>query len=323
MMKRSLTFVTALAAALLLAAPGGARAEQFVRIGSGLAGSYPVFGAKLAELFNQHVPGVKASTFAGPTGQSLVKLQRGEAEAVLSYTFESYAAMRGENALKVPAPDLRHLMTTYGATHVALARKGVEISTLADLAKKPYRVWLGPKTSVFWPMNLAALEAHGVTPDAIVKAGGVISSAGYGTLMQAFMDGQVDVAFMSGPTPYSLMMELDRGTGFQLLPFSEAALAKYNEILPGTARTTIPAGTYKNVPTAMQVPYVVNHIVVSAKLPEPIVYQMAKTLVEQHKTLHGLFAGAAEIDPANATKNNKLPLHPGAERYYREAGLLK
>ncbi len=302
---------------------GTAKAEQFVRIGSGLAGSYPVFGAKLAELFNQHVPGVRASTFAGPTGQSLVKLQRGEAEAVLSYTFEAQAARLGQNALKTPAPDLRHLMTTYGATHVALARTGVEIASLADLAKKPYRVWLGPKTSVFWPLNLAALQAHGVTPDDIVKAGGVINSAGYGTLMQAFMDGQVDVAFMSGPTPYGLMMELDRGSGFQLLAYSDAALNKFNEILPGTDRTTIPAGTYKHVSGAMTVPYVVNQIVVSAKLPDDTVYRMAKTLVDHHKSLHGLFAGAAEISPQRAMANNKLPLHPGAERYYREAGLLK
>lgn len=322
MMKSKLPFVAALSAVFALA-NATAHAEQFVRIGSGLAGSYPVFGAKVAELFNQHIPGVKASTFAAPTGQALVKLQRGEAEAVLSYTFESNAALKGENALKTPAPDLRHLMTTYGATHVALARTGVEISSLADLAKKPYRVWLGSKTSVFWPLNLAALEAHGVTPDAIVKAGGVINSAGYGTLMQAFKDGQVDVAFMSGPTPYSMMMELDRGSGFQLLPYSEAALAKFNEILPGTATTTIPAGTYTHASKAMKVPYVINQIVVSAKLPEDIVYRMTKTLVDHYKELHGLFAGAAEISPQRALEYNKLPVHPGAERYYREAGLLK
>lgn len=321
-MKRRMWMVAALSGALAVVS-WSAQAEQFVRIGSGLAGSYPVFGAKLAELFNKHVPGVKASTFAGPTGQSLVKLQRGEAEVVLSYTFESDSARRGENALKTPAPDLRHLMTTYGATHVALARPGVEIKSLADLKAKPYRVWLGPKSSVFWPLNLAALAAHGVTPDDIVKAGGVINSAGYGTLMQAFKDGQVDVGFMSGPTPYSLMMELDRGAGFQLLPYSAAALAKFNETLPGTATFTMPAGTYKSVGSAMTVPYVVNHVVVSAKLPDDTVYSMAKTLVEHHKELHGLFAGASEISPDKALLHNKLPLHPGAQRYYREAGLLK
>ncbi len=321
-MKRN-TWLAATLFGVLSMAGGSVQAEQFVRIGSGLAGSYPVFGAKLAELFNAHGPGVKASTFAGPTGQSLVKLQRGEAEAVLSYTFESEAARRGENALKTPAPDLRHLMTTYGATHVAIARSGVEIKSLADLSKKPYRVWLGPKSSVFWPLNLAALASHGVTPEDIVKAGGVVNSAGYGTLLQAFKDGQVDVAFMSGPTPYSLMMELDRGAGFTLLPYGEAELTKFNQLLPGTASVTIPAGTYGSVPAAMKVPYVVNHVVVSAKLPDEIVYRMAKTLVEHHKELHGLFAGAAEISPQRATANNALPLHPGAERYYREAGLLK
>ena len=185
----------------LCAASASASAQEFVRIGSGLAGSYPVFGAKVAELFNRHVSGVKASTFAGPTEQSLVKLQRGEAEAVLTYTFEAESTYQGRGELKTPAPLLRHLMTTYGAVHIPIVRKSVEINTLADLTRKPYRVWLGPKSSVFWPMNMAALGAYGVTPEAITKAGGVINSAGYQTLMQAFQDGQVDVAFFSGPIP--------------------------------------------------------------------------------------------------------------------------
>lgn len=307
----------------LCAAASVASAQQFVRIGSGLAGSYPVFGAKVAELFNKHVPGVKASTFAGPTAQSLVKLQRGEAEAVLTYTFEAESAFNGTSALKTKSPDLRHLMTTYGAVHMAMARKGVQITSLADLAKRPYRVWLGPRTSVFYPMNMAALEAHGVTPEAITKAGGVISSAGYQTLMQAFQDGQVDVAFFSGPVPYSLTMELDRGKGFQLLGFDATAIKRYNEKLPGTGSMKIPAGTYKSSPAEVVVPYTVNQIVVSAKLPEAMVYQMAKVLNERHTELHGLFAGASEINPKRALEHNRVPLHPGAERYYREAGLLK
>lgn len=68
-------------------------------------------------------------------------------------------------------------------------------------SKKPYRVWVGPKSSVFWPMNMAALGAFGVSLESITRAGGVINTAGYQTLMQAFQDGQVDVAFFSGPTP--------------------------------------------------------------------------------------------------------------------------
>jgi TRAP transporter TAXI family solute receptor len=298
-------------------------AQQFVRIGSGVAGSYPVFGAKVAELFNKHVDGVKASTFAGPTEQSLVRLQRGEAEAVLTYTFEAESTLQGRGELKTPAPDIRHLMTTYGAVHMPVARTGVAITSLSELSTKPYRVWLGPKSSVFWPMNLAALSAYGVTPEAITKAGGVINSAGYQNLMQAFQDGQVDVAFFSGPIPLGLMMELDRGKGFRFLNFDQAAIRRYNEALPGTGSAKIPAGTYKSSPEEVTMPSTINQIVVSAKLPDAVVYQMAKVLNERYKELHGLFAGANEIDPKRALEHNRVPLHPGAERYYREVGLLK
>jgi hypothetical protein len=71
------------------------------------------------------------------------------------------------------------------------------------------------------------------------------------------------------------------------------------------------------------VPYVVNQIVVSARLPDAMVYQMAKVLNERHAELHDLFAGANEITPKRALDQNRVPIHPGAERYYREAGLLK
>jgi TRAP-type uncharacterized transport system substrate-binding protein len=54
-----------------------------------------------------------------------------------------------------------------------------------------------------------------------------------------------------------------------------------------------------------------------------MVYQMAKVLNERHTELHSLFAGASEINPKRALEHNRVPIHPGAERYYREVGLLK
>lgn len=300
-----------------------ANAQEFLRIGSGLAGSYPVFGAKVAELFNKNIDGVKASTFAGPTEQSLVKIQRGEAELALTYTFEAESTAQGKGELKTPAPLLRHLMTTYGSFHVIVARKNVDIQSLADLAKKPYRVWVGPKSSVFWPMNMAALGAFGVSLESITKAGGVINTAGYQTLMQAFQDGQVDVAFFSGPTPYSLLMELDRGAGFKFLGYSDAEIKRFNALLPGTSPGKIPANSYRSSPAEIITPYVVNQVVVSANLSSDLVYKMTKVLNEKFKETHGLFAGSEEIIPANALLHNRIQIHPGAERYYKEVGLIK
>lgn len=297
---------------------------KFFRIGSGLAGTYPVFGAKLAELVNKSIPEVRASTVPGGTEANLVKVQRGEIEAVMSYTFEAaqVAAGKGE-LLKAPAPDLRHVAGLYGSYFFILARKDAAIQSLADLKAKPWRVWMGTKASVFWSMNTAALGAWNVNVDDIPRAGGVINTMGYQNLTQAFQDGQVDIGFFAGPIPYSLLLQLDKTSGFRMLSFDDAAMKRYNEALPGTASGVVKPGVYASVTGEVRVPYMFNQLVVSARVDNDFVYRLTKMMMEEYKAFHGLFPGADEIQPKNALAYNQLPVHAGAERYYREAGLLK
>ena len=320
MIRKNFLFSVAVTIAL---AAGTSQAQEFIRIGSGLVGSYPVFGAKLAEMINDAVPNAKASIFKGPTEQSLVKVHKGDAEMALTYTFQAKMVADGKGQLGVAATDLRHVMTTYGSVFMAVAAEGVDIESLADIKKKPYRVWLGSKASVFWPLNMAALEAHGVALEDIEKSGGSINTEGYGKLLAAVKDGRVDVAFFAGPTPYSLLMDLDSSKGFKFLGFSPNALAKYNEILPGTSVATIEAGSYTSDARSVQFPYVVNQVVVGSQVSESIVYHITKMMNQKYKEMHKLFAGATDIDPAMALKDNKLPLHPGAAKYYKEVGLTQ
>ena len=320
MIRKNFLFSVAVTIAL---AAGTSQAQEFIRIGSGLVGSYPVFGAKLAEMINDAVPNAKASIFKGPTEQSLVKVHKGDAEMALTYTFQAKMVADGKGQLGVAATDLRHVMTTYGSVFMAVAAEGVDIESLADIKKKPYRVWLGSKASVFWPLNMAALEAHGVALEDIEKSGGSINTEGYGKLLAAVKDGRVDVAFFAGPTPYSLLMNLDSSKGFKFLGFSPNALAKYNEILPGTSVATIEAGSYTSDARSVQFPYVVNQVVVGSQVSESTVYHITKMMNQKYKEMHKLFAGATDIDPAMALKDNKLPLHPGAAEYYKEVGLTQ
>ena len=83
----------------------------------------------------------------------------------LTYTFQGLQVAEGKGELNAPAPSLRHVMSLYGSYHMAVVQKDSDIKSLADLKSKPYRVWIGPKASVFYPLNVAALAAHGVAPD--------------------------------------------------------------------------------------------------------------------------------------------------------------
>ena len=311
----------ALAACLLVTAP--AAAQQFFRVGSGLGGTYQVYGAKLADLINKNIPGVHASTVTGGGEQNLVRIQRGEAEISIIYTYDALKVQSGRGELKVPAPDLRHVVSLYGSYHTPFVQKDSQLQSLADVLKIRSRVWMGSRGSVFWALNEAALNAHGVALDAIPKAGGILDTTAFANQVTAFMDRNLDVGFYSGPAPYALLMEIDRGPGFRMLNFSEDAGKKFMEILPGTGMGTLKAGTYKSTPQDVHVPYVVNQMVTSAKLPEELIYKVTKLMNEKHKEFHGLFPGSEEIDPKVALAYNKIPIHPGAERYYREIGLIK
>ncbi|MGE0798734.1 MAG: TAXI family TRAP transporter solute-binding subunit [Lautropia sp.] len=316
-------FKLALSLALLTGAVATIHAQQrFVKIGAGVTGTYALFGAKLAEVINSTYPDLRASAISGPTEQNMVRVQRGELDFVLSYTFQSALTHSGKGELGVATPDLRQVMSTYGSFYFPLARPGLGIATPADLVKRPFRVWMGPKSGAFYAINTAYLASYGVTPDAIAKAGGVISTIGYQNLEQAFRDGQVDFAFFAGPVPYSMLMQLDRA-GFEMIGMSDEAAAKFVSLLPGMSVETHPAGVYTSVPKALRVPYLFNQVSTNAKVPDEIVYRVVKTTIEQNKVFHPLFPGATEIGLENALRSNLLPMHPGAERYFREVGLIK
>lgn len=307
--------------ATVLSAGGAAAQDTFIRIGSGLAGTYPIVGAKMAELINENIEGVEATTVAGGTSANFVRLQDGEIEMLLTYSFLSGIVREDGGSLGVQVPKVRHLMTLYGAFFQPVAATGTEITSLSQAADGPKRVWGANRTSIFFPMIEAALQAHDVTLDDITAAGGVIESIGYGDTAQAMQDGRLDVGFFAGPAPYSLMLQIENNPGFNLLGFTEEAAARYNELLPGTRAETISAGTYANQEEDQLIPYMVNQLVISSDVSDELAYEITKVLVENYKEFHGLFAGAEEIDPAIALNDNPVEVHPGAARYYEEVGI--
>ena len=85
----------------------------------------------------------------------------------------------------------------------------------------------------------------------------------------------------------------------------------------------IKGGTYQSQKEEVRSPYVFNQLVVSAKVSDDIVYRMTKMMNEEYQAFHGLFPGANEVLPKTALAHNRIKIHPGAEKYYRENGTLK
>lgn len=307
--------------AIALAGTVGAQAETFIRIGSGLAGTYPVVGAKMAEIINENVEGVTATTVSGGTEANMALMAQGEVEIVLTYGFLTPRVQKGEGSLGVATPQVRHLMTLYGAYFQPAASSATGLTSLADIEKGQYRIWGANATSIFMPMIEAALEVSGTSFDAVRAAGGTVDEIGYSDTAAAMQDGRLDVGFFAGPAPYSLLMQIENKPGFTILGFDEAAGEAYTAALAGTRMRELPAGTYAGQDEAVMLPYLMNEAVISADVPDDIVYEITKALVENVSAFEGLFSGSEEIQTSTMRDLASVETHPGAVRYFEEAGI--
>jgi uncharacterized protein len=309
------------AAAATVGLTGTARADTFVRVGGGLAGTLPIFAAKLVELINANVEGVTANVVSGDIETSLVAMQQGELTINNVPSFQSYQVSQGKGSLGVATPDIRHIITLYGSPIQPIAALGGP-ERLADAAKKPYRIWMGSKSGFFAQVFEPILEATGVSLADIEAAGGIIERYGYLDEVQGFQDGKLDLGIFAGPVPYGLMMQIQDNPGFRLLGLTEDEVAKLEALRPGMGRMNVPAGSYKGQDKDVLLPFYVNHLVSNVNVSDDLIYQVTKIMYEQHTAFHGLFNGSEEIDDKDVLKYNALPVHPGAERFYKEVGVM-
>ena len=312
-MMRCTVFVVATAFAL------PAAAEQFIRVGGGLAGTYPIFAAKLVELINGNIPDVKANVVSGDLEKAQLQLEAGELDIALSPTFIVKRIFDGKASLGIPTPNVRHLITLYGSFIQPVTKPG-GINSLSDLKSGSNRVWMGQKSGFFYQVFEPMLNASGVTVDDITAAGGVIESYGYLDEVQGFQDGRLEAGVFAGPIPYGLLLQIEQNPGFQLIGMDDTALNKLTEILPGMGRGTIPAGSYKGQDSAVEVPYYVNQLLASTHMSDDMAYQITKLMMDNYTAFHGLFAGSEEIDDKEVYRYNEIPVHPGAQKYLQEAG---
>jgi hypothetical protein len=138
-------------------------------------------------------------------------------------------------------------------------------------------------------------------------------------------DGALDAFFFVGGYPTGAISELaSAGAGIELVPVTGPEIDKMRQQYGFFSPDTIPANTYKGVGETKSIA-VGAQWVTSAKQPEALIYEITKAAWNDNtrKLLDSGHAKGKAITRANATAGAGIPFHPGAERFYKEAGLLK
>jgi len=315
------TFIAALAMAATLALPTGAQAQQFFRIGTGgTAGTYYPVGGMIANAVSQ--PGKIIVTAQASNGSvaNVNGIVGGAMESGFSQADVATWAQTGTGIYegKPNVPNLRLIANLYPESVHIVVRKGSGIKTVTDLKGK--RVALDEPGSGTLVNARLILAAYGVKESDIKPEYVKPNQAG-----DKMKDGSLDAFFFTGGAPAGAIAELaSSGSGIELIPISGPQADGLRMASPFFAPDIIAGETYKGV-AAVQTLAVGAQWVTSDKADADTVYQITKALFSEstQKALHAGHAKGKFITKENAVKSAGIPFHPGAEKFYREAGLIK
>jgi len=336
-MSKMKTFIGAVLATTILAGAAAAQSPTFFRIGTGGAGgTYFPIGGTIANGISSP-PGSRACDEGGQCGvpgliaiaQSTTAsvfnnaaVQNGELEAGLAAADVTRSMYLGEGKFEGKAhPKLRVIANLYPEDLHLVMPEGAEIGDLGDLAEK--RVGIAQAGSGTQVAVLQMLNEWGVTRDNMSEA-----ELNQAQSAERLADGQLDAYFYAAGWPVAAMVQLASTKGMELHSFSDEDLAKINELVPAYIPSKIPAGVYEGIDYDVKTPAVSAMLVVSSDLDDELVYGITKALWNDNtrKLLDNGHAKGKQITAESALDGVEalgVPLHAGAERFYKEAGLLK
>ncbi|MCB2012669.1 MAG: TAXI family TRAP transporter solute-binding subunit, partial [Geminicoccaceae bacterium] len=271
---------------------------------------------------NCGVPGLVAiAQSTNASAHNVTAIQAGQLEAGLTGAATLYYAYHGiEQFEGNQKPDLRVIANLFPEDMHLVLPKGGSLNGLTDLEGKRVGIaQAGSGTQIAVELILAAF---GITRDNIEEA-----ELNNSQSAERLADGQLDAYFYAAGTPVAAMIQLDSTKGMELYSFTEEELAKSNEAVPYYVPSMIPAGTYPGVQYDVDTVAVNGIFVTNASQDEELVYQVTKALWSDtaRKLLDNGHAKGKVITLETALKGIDgldVPLHPGAERFYKEAGLL-
>jgi len=321
-MKKTLKFVvTAALAATIAAGTAGAQERVFFGIATGgTGGTYYPLGGMLAQIIsnNAEVEGKKLSATAETGNASVANaglLGRGAIESAFVAADILDAAYKGKNQFEGKAQtNLRALGALYPETVQLVAQDG--ITSFAGLAGKS--VSSGSPGSGQWQLLGDLLTAYGMTREDVTE-----DYSSFSQSAEKIKDGNLDASLITAGAPTASITELANGHQINIIPISGEPVTKLREVQPYYTAVTLPAGTYKGVDMDVETIAVRAIWATHADLSDDVAYAVTKALYENVETLAKVHVKGKEITLEKALESISIPLHPGAERYFREKGVIK
>lgn len=313
-MKQRLSFIMFMFCAISLALTGCGRKTTLKMATGGTTGTYYAYSGTVSQVLSQKIDNLSFDVQStGASKANIYLVSDKEADIALVQNDVMYYAYHGTDLFAgEKVSGFSAMAGVYAEVCQIVAKNG--ITSIDDLRGK--RVSVGDIGSGVEFNARQILEAYGITFDDIV-----VNNLSFGDSAAAFKDDKIDAFFCVAGAPTTAIVELATTNQINLLEIDDEHAAKLMEKYPFYTKYDVPAGTYKGVEANTQTVAVVATYIVADSLEEDLVYKMTKALFENAAEIRAGHPKGAELDPAYSVSSISIPVHPGAEKYYKEVGV--
>lgn len=298
--------------------------ETFVSVGTGgVTGVYyPTGGAicrMMAKTRSEH--GIRCAVEStGGSVYNVNAVRSGELEFGVAQSDVQFKAFNGEGSFAEQGanPDLRSVFSIHPEPFTVVARADAGVTNFEDLRGK--RVNVGNPGSGQRDTMDVLMAAMGWT----MADFAIASELQAAEQSQALCDNNIDAMIYTVGHPSGSIQEATTACDAVLVNVSGDVVDKLVSENPYYRTATVPGGMYRGNPDDVQTFGVGATLVTSASVPDEVVYNLVKSVFSDIDGFRSLHPAFAHLDPAQmATDGLSAPLHPGAEKYFREAGLIE
>ena len=312
-MTRRHTLATIAAAATLLAA-GAVHAQQLRLMTGPQGGSWYPLGGAIANIGEK--AGLKLQVLPGAGIANVKAIQGGKADMGFANSISTVDGVAGRAPFTEKATNVCNVATLYPQYFQVVANADSGVNSLADMKGKGLAVQPKGNTAEF--ISQQALEVYGMKYDDM----GRVSYVSYTDAVSLMKDNNAQAFTLGTTVPASAIMDLASARDIKLISIPDDKFQAMRKLNPGYTKLVIPAGSYPKQTADVQTIGYATHVIARCDLDADAVYKVLKGMVDNKGDLAAIAKAMAGTTPKMMAEDIGVPLHKGAEKFYKEAGVL-
>jgi len=305
---------SALIFAALLCGAAGAQAQQVKLMTGPQGGSWYPLGGAISNIADR--AGIKVQVLPGAGIANVLAVNRSRADMGFGNSISTVDGVAGRAPFEQPTKNVCNVATLYPQYFQVVANADANINSLADLKGKPIAVQPRGNTAEF--ITQQALQVYGMGYKDMSR----ISHVSYSDAVSLMKDNNAQAFTLGTTVPASSIMDLASARDIKIVSIPEDKFQAMRKLNPGYTKLVIPANSYPKQTTPVPTIGYATHLIARCDLDAEVVYKVLKGMVENKADLVAIANAMAGLTPKLMAEDIGVPLHKGAQRYYKEVGAL-